>query len=84
MCVSVKRKIPEAAGPRGAKDSGYFREAIAKFALWHATVGLFSVGLRLKRADDMTSSKMGQHEFRRFSPAGFAALFGHSFAIQQR
>ncbi len=25
------RKIPEAAGPRGAKDSGYFREAIANF-----------------------------------------------------
>lgn len=24
-------KIPEAAGPRGAKDSGYFREAIAIF-----------------------------------------------------
>ncbi len=30
LAASVtKRKIPEAAGPRGAKDSGYFREAIA-------------------------------------------------------
>ncbi len=27
--LRAKRKIPEAAGPRGAKDSGYFREAIA-------------------------------------------------------
>ena len=40
--------------------------------------------LRLKRADDMTSSKMGQHEFGRFSPAGFAAPLGHAFAFRLR
>ena len=30
-----KRKIPEAAGPRGAKDSGYFREAIANCGVFN-------------------------------------------------
>ena len=31
---ATERKIPEAAGPRGAKDSGYFREAIANCVIF--------------------------------------------------
>ena len=71
--LRAQRKIPEAAGPRGAKDSGYFREAIAIFELPQCEPRLVSHGLRLKRADDMTPSQMGQHEFDSFPPAIFAA-----------
>jgi hypothetical protein len=40
----MKRKIPEAAGPRGAKDSGYFREAIAVLCFVSRELRLVSGG----------------------------------------